>query len=152
MEALKVSDKVAVYPKKPLIKKGYYTGKLIEVKPRADKAGVLVESKYGHQLVLVFSVLKDGEELTYVEGSETLRVELATLVYYDSKREDRYDTAVTANSKITKIFEALGWTFNVESTLDVDSFVGKLAELNINDLEKENEVFSVIEGIAKLSE
>ena len=55
-------------------------------------------------------------------------------------------------SNATKIFEALGWTFNVESTLDVDSFVGKLAELNINDLEKENEVFSVIEGIAKLSE
>jgi hypothetical protein len=151
MEALEVSDKIASYPKKPLIAKGYYEGKLLKVEMKADKEGKLIEDKFGHQVILTFQVFKDGKAVEYQDGEETREVLIASFAYADSKQPDgTFRTAVTQNAKITKTFIALGWEFNAAEKLDMESFIGKSAEINVNDFTKLDQKFSVIETIAAL--
>jgi len=93
-----VSDKVATPQKRPNVKKGFYHARLAEVKPKKS------ESKYGKKAVLLFDIL--DEKLKDNEGKY---LQLATEVYSEYKQEDgSYRTAVTPNSKITKVFQALG--------------------------------------------
>ena len=117
-----VSDKVATPQKRPNIKKGFYHARLAEVKPKK------AESKYGKKAVLLFDIL--DEKLKDNEGKY---LQLATEVYSEYKQEDgSYRTAVTPNSKITKVFQALGWKFSTQG-LDTNDFIGAEAEVLVQD-------------------
>lgn len=106
---------------RPHIKKGFYTGTLVDVKDKKT------EGKYGKQLVFVFKI-----EGTNIDGQPA---ELARIAYSEYKQEDgTYRTALTKNSLIASIFEALGWTFDPKGC-NTDDFLGKQAEVLVNDYE-----------------
>lgn len=151
------SEKVAiVYGKKPKIKKGYYVGKFLGAK-LDGKDGIPRIGTYGKQWILEFQVL-DYETRTpitqkiEVEGqaSQEKDVVLPFFVNYEYKKTaldpsdpqkkkrlawdgTSFETAITSKGKITKIFEAMGWSFSPKAELDTDEFIGALVELNIND-------------------
>jgi hypothetical protein len=133
-----VSDKVGKLTKKPRIEEGYYAGILKEVKPRAKEDGTPIEGKYGRQVILLFEVYKkDTSEQIIYEGTPLV---MAKIAYSEYKNDDGiYKTAFTKNSAITKIFEALGWTFNPGKKLNTDDFIGKWVKLNIDDYEADRE-------------
>ncbi len=106
------------FENKPHIKKGYYQGTLKEVKP------IEKEGKFGKRIVLIWEV----------EG-----VELAQVLNSEYKQEDgTYRTAFTPNSRATKTFQALGWELKEGEPLNVDEFIGKKAELNVDDYDTED--------------
>jgi len=137
-----VSDKVAVQERRIHIKKGYYPAKLVEVKKWLDKDGKEVESLYGKKMILVWQIhdpntkqpIKIREQK---EGQPTVErdVEIGSFEYYmyKNKEDGSYRTAFTKNSKITRTFEALGWKFNPAEPIDVMQFVGKFAEVLVDD-------------------
>lgn len=117
------SDKVAVPQKRPYIKKGFYHARLAEIKPKKN------ESKFGKKIVLIFDIL----DQRYVKNNKYLQ--LATEVYSEYKKDDgTYQTAITPNSNITKIFQALGWKFTNQG-LDTNDFIGAEAEVLVEDYE-----------------
>jgi len=121
-----VSDKVATPQKRPNIKKGFYHARLADVKPKKT------ESKYGKKVVLLFDILDEK----YKE-SDSDYLQLATEVYSEYKQDDgSYRTAVTPNSKITKVFQALGWKFTTQG-LDTNDFLGTEAEVLVQDYDYE---------------
>jgi hypothetical protein len=139
---LETSDKTSNFGKKPHIKKGYYPGKLLSVEVFADKEGNPRVGKYGQQLIFGFEVWnKDSNDNPttplLVEGKPVV---ISKFVYHKYKntakdgtwKEGDYRTAITPNSDITALFEALGWTFST-NPVDPESFIGKFVELNIND-------------------
>jgi len=137
---LPVSSKVATFEKKPRIEKGYYLGTLVEVKERKREDGVWVECPYGRQIILMFEVFdkKTKQAVMLKKDNEEKVMRIPSVVYHQYKDKDgSYRTAVTPNARITKIFQTLGWKFNADEELDVDSFVGKHCELNIDDYEAE---------------
>jgi hypothetical protein len=122
---MEVSDKVAVPQKRPHIKKGFYHARLAEVKPKK------AESKYGKKVVLLFDILNDAFK------KDGKYLQLATETYSEYKQDDgSYRTAVTPNSRITKIFQALGWKFTTQG-LDTNDFIGAEAEVLVDDYEYE---------------
>lgn len=133
------SDKVAQSTKKPHIKKGYYYGKLSQVKPRQDKDGNWIEGKFGRQVILLFSVFDDKKKPIMNPDNKDEQLVLASVLNSEYKDKDgNYRTAVTKNSRITKVFEALGWTFSPKG-FDTDEFIGKWVELNIDDYDATDE-------------
>lgn len=123
---MEVSDKVAVPQKRPNIKKGFYHARLAEVKPKKT------ESKYGRKAVLLFDILDEN-----LKDKEGKYLQLATEVYSEYKQENgTYRTAVTPNSRITKVFHALGWKFTTQG-LDTNDFIGAEAEVLVQDYEYE---------------
>jgi hypothetical protein len=121
-----VSDKVATPQKKPCIKKGFYHARLAEVKPKK------AESKYGKKAVLLFDIMDDS-----LKDNEGKYLQLATEVYSEYKQDNgSYRTAVTPNSKITKVFQALGWKFSTQG-LDTNDFIGAEAEVLVQDYDYE---------------
>ena len=143
MVQLGVSDKVASFDKKPHIRKGYYAGKLMEVKQRAKDDGTPIEGKYGKQIIMLFSVFEQdgegnvGKEVMVKMGENGEKgLVLAQVLNSEYKQDDgTYRTAVTPNSRITKVFQALGWDFDAGKELNTDDFIGKWVELNIDDIE-----------------
>lgn len=122
---LDVSDKVATPLTKPHIKKGFYHARLVEIKPKKN------ESKYGKKIVLVFDILNEA----FKQNGKN--IQLATEVYSEYKQDDgSYRTAVTPNSSITKVFQALGWNFSTQG-LDTDEFLGAEAEVLVDDYDYE---------------
>lgn len=146
---LPVSDKVGGFADKPHIKKGYYPGQLLSVEERKDQDGKLFEGKYGRQIIMTFAIFKPGEEgeptdpiiiTEKVEGGPKVSTELTLpkFVYHQYKDKDKpgeFQTAITANGKITKVFVALGWEFDASKNLKVNEFINKWAELNIDDFD-----------------
>lgn len=143
---LQVSDKVSGFSKRPRIKKGYYPGKFVSVEERKTSEGVVYEGKFGTQIIMEFAVFNANEQGTpttpikYTEENEgranfTKDLILPKFVYskYKDQKTNELKTAVTPNSAITKIFMALGWEFDVTKPLNVSEFIGKWAELNIDD-------------------
>ena len=147
---LPTSNKTASYGKKPYVKKGYYPALLKDVKPFANKDGVLLEKQYGHMLILEFEVYnKDENDAPTTpmkfseEGKADVNVILPKFVYYENKNDkiteedpEPYRTAFTPNSAITKLFENLGWTFS-EEDIELNDYIGQWAEVNVNDYEQE---------------
>lgn len=122
---MEVSDKVAVPQKKPHIKKGFYKARLAEVKPKKS------EGKYGKKIVMLFEILNDA----FKQDGKYLQ--LATEVYSEYKQEDgSYRTAITPNSRITQVFQALGWKFTTQG-LDTNDFIGAEAEVLVDDYDYE---------------
>lgn len=127
-----VSDKVATFGKKPHIKKGYYSGKLIEIKPREK------EGQYGKQIILIFAVYdSEGKNPVVVkEGNKETDLFLPVVLNSEYKQEDgSFRSAFTPNSRITKVFQCLGWLFDASKSINTDDFIGKFVELNIDDME-----------------
>lgn len=138
---LEVSDKVSIVSKRPLVKKGYYPAKLLEIKPRQKDDGTPIEGKFGRQIILMFQVFKEDMKtpMTYVdkvEGMADKNMDLIMPLVLNSEYKNKdgsYSTAVTPKSRITQVFQALGWKFDAKNSLDVDSFIGKWVEVNIDD-------------------
>lgn len=142
---LPVSDRGSNFGIKPHIKKGYYPARLISVEQRKTKEGTLYEGTYGRQLIMRFVVCNPGDKgqptevLTHTENAENIKTSMPIIlpkfVYYEYKdqKTNEYRTAITPNSAITKIFKALGWTFDASKPLNVNDFINKWAEINIDD-------------------
>jgi hypothetical protein len=134
---LAASNKSASFDKKPRIPKGYYIGKLAEVKPRQKEDGTPIEGKYGKQIILVFGVYnKDtNKAVTITEGNKTTDLQLAMVLNstYKNKQGEEM-TALTPNSRITAVFKALGWAGPaVEETCKTQDFIGSQAEIHVAD-------------------
>ena len=140
---LETNNATSNFGKKAHIKKGYYPGKLLKVELFADKDGNARVGKYGQQLIFEFEVWKANENDVPIEplkDDEDKNVIIPKFVYYKYKNTDKqgnwtegdYRTALTPNSNITKVLEALGWKFS-EDSVDPDTFVGNFAELNLDD-------------------
>ena len=147
---LPTSDKVSAFGIKPKIKKGYYPGKFLKVELFANQDGIAKVGKYGQQLIFQFAVYKKDQEtdepiepLKYCTD-EKLKIKanviLSKFVYHRYKAtkkgeqwvEGEYQTAITPNSAITKILQALGWTFSTDD-VDPEEFIGNWVELDIDD-------------------
>lgn len=140
---LAVSDKVAQFTKKPHIQKDFYSGKLMEVKPREKKDGTPIEGKYGKQIILMFAIHdRTGKTPVVIEnkkeggGVDTSDLMMPMVLNSEYKGTDgKPQTAVTPNSRITKVFKALGWEFNASKPLNVEDYIGKFVSLIIDDYE-----------------
>jgi len=161
---LETSDKTSNFGKKPHIKKGYYPGKLLKVELFTDREGNARVGKYGQQLIFEFEVWKADDNDVPVEplkDDEDKNVIIPSFIYHKYKNTDKtgnwtegdYRTAITPNSKITHALEALGWTFSTDP-VDPESFVGKFAELNLDDYKQgegsESYTASTIKDIGRL--
>ena len=161
---LETSDKTSNFGKKAHIKKGYYPGKLLKVELFTDREGNVRVGKYGQQLIFEFEVWKADDNDVPVEplkDDEDKNVIIPSFIYHKYKNTDKtgnwtegdYRTAITPNSKITHALEALGWTFSTDP-VDPESFVGKFAELNLDDYKQgegaESYTASTIKDIGRL--
>jgi len=161
---LETSDKTSNFGKKAHIKKGYYPGKLLKVELFTDREGNARVGKYGQQLIFEFEVWKADDNDVPVEplkDDEDKNVIIPSFIYHKYKNTDKtgnwtegdYRTAITPNSKITHALEALGWTFSTDP-VDPESFVGKFAELNLDDYKQgegaESYIASTIKDIGRL--
>ena len=147
---LPTSDKTSSFGNKPHIKKGYYPGKLLSVEIFSDGDGNPKVGKFGQQLIFEFAVYKADPKtdapivpMKYQasEGDDELSpVIISKFVYHRYKKkgknkewiEGEYQTAITPNSAITKLLEALGWTFSKDD-VDPEEFIGNWVELNLDD-------------------
>ena len=142
---LPTSNKTASFGKKPYVKKGYYPAKLLKIDPYANKEGVLIEGTYGHQLIFEFAIYSKDEHDSPVapmifseEGRDDVPVKIAKFVYHEYKAknpkegEPLFQTAITPNSAITKLLQALGWKFS-EDDVDLEPLVGAWVEANVDD-------------------
>jgi len=146
---LPASPKVAEFDRRPLIEKGYYPAKLVDVKEFKDKDGNYVEGKFGRQIILDFVIYgknKKGEPTEPLveelqregKGKISKQIVISKFVYhqYKDRKTGEYHTAITANSAITKVCEALGWKFDPEGEVDFDKLKDKeFVEVNIDDFE-----------------
>lgn len=138
---------------KPHIEKGYYAGKLVDIKQILDDKGVekIVTGKNGNskRWVMLYAVheieKRDGKKVvgkpvTVKKDNVETDVIVSQLVYYANQTEKgEWRTNFTPNSGITKVFKALGWAgpaaAGENQTVNVKSFIGRWCELNINDYE-----------------
>ncbi len=143
---LEVNGKTSSFSR-PLIKKGYYPAQLTKVEERINKDGTPLEGKYGRQLIMQFQIYKPTDDLKNAEqvmftndNDEQEPVFLNKFVYhlYKDSKTGQLGTAVSRKSAITKVFEALGWEFDAGKKLDVDSFIGKWCEVNVDDYSGED--------------
>lgn len=136
------SNKTATFDKKPRIEKGYYAAKLLEVKPRQKEDGTPIESKFGgKQAILLFSIhdKKTFKPITVKTDNVEKDLVLPSVCNSTYKNDDGTErTAFTPNSRITKVFMALGWGGpGKEESIDTDKYVGQWVEVNIDDYEAE---------------
>ncbi len=143
---LETSNTTSNFANRPHIKKGYYPGKLLKVQEFTNRDGSVKVCKHGKQLIMDFEVWSKDENDAPVEPIlfDDKPVVISKFVYHIYKITDKdtgawtegeFKTAITPNSKITEILEALGWKFS-EDPVDPEEFVGRFAELNINDYEQ----------------
>jgi len=136
---LPVSDKTATFERKPLIEKGYYIGVLLEVKPREKQDGTPIEGKFGKQIILMFSIHdKKEKKQIIIQRAKNVTEDLVLPLVLNSEYKDKDGnprTAVTPNSRITKVFKALGWKFDATKPLSVKDYIGNQVELNLDTYE-----------------
>lgn len=163
--SLAVSDKVARQERPTRIKKGYYIGKLKRVKKRMENKEDEWEGKFGRQLVFLFEIFTlEGQPVTITKereggGTITENVMLPSFQYYlfKNKQTGELQTAVTQNSRITKFLTALGWSFDPSREIQLQDFVGRIVEINVDDYEKTDEnglpvVMSVTKDFKRVSQ
>jgi len=135
-----------------LIKKGYYPAQVVAIEVYKDKdkkpvGKVLKDGTIGRQLMVKFKVFNqdaNGKPTTpviykyRVENGPTLEEEvtLANFVFYEYEKNGVKNSAITAKSNAGLLFKSLGYDFASKEPLDTDKFVGKWAELNIDDYVK----------------
>lgn len=146
--------------KRPHIRKGFYAGELLEIKPAKDADGNWRENKYGHQIILEFGVYRLDEDgnitkpATITEGNITQDVILSNWLNTDYKSTEKgtnkpildatgkpiYRSAFTPKSRATSVFQALGWQGPEEGKkLNVKDYLGKWVELTVDDVEEKDE-------------
>lgn len=143
---LPASNKTSNFTK-PLIKKGYYAAQLLKVDVFTDKEGKPKIGNFGKQLIFEFAIYKTDPEtgapiepMTFKvnkNSNESENVIIPKFVYYeyiDKQNEGQFKTALTPDSKLTKLLEAMGWTFSLEGA-DPEEFIGNWIEANIDDFE-----------------
>jgi hypothetical protein len=148
--------------KKPHIPKGYYVGRLAELKLRANKNGepVLKEYKGGDkckQMVMLFEVYaRDAQgnighaiEVPISDNpNQTKTLTLASVINYETTKLDGQTySCFTPKSRSTQTFVAMGWVPNPNKPLVFKDYLGSLVELNIDDQEK-----TVLDASGKVSE
>jgi len=163
---LETNNATSNFGKKAHIKKGYYPGKLLKVELFTDKDGKARVGKYGQQLIFEFEIWKaDNDDLPIepLKDDEDKNIVIPKFVYHKYKNTDKqgnwtegdYRTAITPNSNITKVLEALGWKFS-DDPVDPESFVGEFAELNLDDYKQgegaDSYTASTIKDIGRLDE
>lgn len=139
---------------KPRIKKGYYTGRLIEIKKLTDKDGVEKLGKFGNiQRLLIFEVLDENKNPIKQNDKEVSLPFFLNVAYKDEKTGN-ISSAFTPNSASTKVFSHMGWKFEPKAKINLNDFIGKLVELNIDDhqIKDSAEKQSVIKDINKYEE
>ncbi len=139
---LPTSNKTSSFGRKHYVKKGYYPVRLLDIKPYANKEGDLVPGKFGNQLIFEFAIYnKDEKDIATVpmrfeeEGKDTVDVMIPKFVYHqykDKKNAGEFVTAITPNSKITALLQALGWTFS-ENDVELNDLIGNWGEANVID-------------------
>jgi len=132
------STETADYGKKPRIKKGYYPAKLIEVKEREK------EGKYGKQEIFLFRIYDPTTKQVLTYNSTDNRTDDVILaqfinVTYKDEKTGEYRSAFTPKSRGTKVLMALGWE-GPGNKITTEDFVGKWAEVNIDDYEATVEI------------
>lgn len=143
---LETSNTTSNYGNRPHIKKGYYPGKLLKVQEfTVGKDKTPKVCKHGKQLIMDFEVWSKDENDAPVKPIlvDDKPVVISKFVYHIYKVTDKegvwtegeFKTAITPQSAITRLLEALGWKFS-EDPVDPEEFVGRFAELNINDYEQ----------------
>lgn len=141
---LEASAKTSVREKRIRIKKGYYPGVLREIKLRLDENENEKILKHGKQMILLFEVVDPETNLTMTSifNGEEGPLMLPLYVYYAYKAkkdkkviEGEFVTAVTPKSRITKVFQAMGYSLDEKKGLNTEDFIGKRVELNIDDYE-----------------
>jgi len=148
---LDVSEKQGGNFIRPHFRKGYYPAKVLSIEQRKDKEGNLFVGQYGNQMIVKFQIWEGDSKgnptvpmkiETQLENGPKMEsdVELPKFVYYTYKDKETGEmrTAVTPNAAITKMFVNLGWEFDT-SGIDTDEFIGRWAEVNIDDYEYEEE-------------
>jgi hypothetical protein len=143
--------------KKVLIDKGYYIGKCVEIKPFEDEEGKPVIGSFKDvetkKVIFTFEVLDKQNKPILFEG------EVATLSsFYNSeykKKGEDWRSALTPNGSLTKTLQALGAVFTDPAQIDTDDYIGKTAELLIDDYDKKLDdgsiqTFSVIKEVKPL--
>lgn len=119
---LQASDKLTGLQKRTHIKKGFYTGRVIEIRPKKN------ESQFGNKLVFLFEIIDNT-----LKGSDGKFPVLAMEAYYQYKQKDgSFKTAITPNSRLTKLLECLGWKFH-SGSMDTDSLLGNEVEVLVED-------------------
>jgi len=141
---LETSNTTSSYANRPHIKKGYYPGKLLSVKEFASKDKIAKVCKHGKQLIMDFEVWtedSDGapEKPVLVDDKPVVISKFVYHIYKVTNKEGEwtegeFKTAITPQSAITKLLEALGWKFS-EDAVNPEDFIGNFVELNINDYE-----------------
>lgn len=149
---LEVSEKTSF--EAPIIKKGYYAAKLIEVK-KHEKDGKEVEDQYGKSLIFQFAIYKKDEAdqptepVKITKNNISEAVNLSQFVNYVWKKNGEFVTAITMNSKLTKLLKALGWEFDPKTTVNPSDFIGKWCEVNVDDHKKEVDGVEIKKSIIK---
>jgi len=142
---LETSNTTSNFENRPHVKKGYYPGKLLKIQEFTNRDGSAKVCKHGKQLIMDFEIWSKDENDAPVAQIlvDEKPVVISKFVYHIYKITDKdtgawtegeFKTAITPQSAITKTLEALGWKFS-DDPVDPDEFVGKFAELNINDYE-----------------
>ncbi len=165
MVQIKINENASSYAQNVLIRKGYYPAvvKSIEVFKDKDKKivkKILKDGTLGSQLIVKFAVYNQDNEgkpttpviFKYkVENGPTLEEEvvLASFVFYEYEKAGVTNSALTAKSNAGKLFTALGYDFASKIPLDTETFIGKWAELNIDNYEKEVDGAKVVKSIIK---
>lgn len=154
---------------RPLIRKGYYAGQLVDVREFKDDKGNWLENKYGPQIICDFQLFHVDPEsntitkpVTFKDGNMEKDVVLGAFLnisYKDTDKQGKvklvdgkpqYRTAITPNGRITKVFMALGWKGPAEGEkLKPREFIGKVAEINVDDYEKDGVKSSTIKDVKK---
>ncbi len=154
MVQIDINTSVGSYAKNVLIKKGYYPAQVVAIDTYKDKdkklvAKVLKDGTIGHQLMVKFKVFNqdaNGKPTTPVifkyqveGGGATMEeeVSLATFVFFQYVKPDgTVSSALTPNTNAGKLFISLGYDFSSKVPIDTDKFIGKWAELNLDDYVK----------------
>jgi hypothetical protein len=160
MVKIEINAKQSYNTAKPLLDKGYYVGRLKEVREFQDQEGNPIIGNFKEtktrKLIFDFEVL-DKKTKEPVMFGEELAV-LGYFVNYMYKKEDELEwrSALSPLSKLTEVFTALGWVFDAENkNIDSDNFIGKECEILLDDYEKTlqdgtTNTFSIIKSVNKL--
>lgn len=164
---MEVETSTKTFAKRPKIKPGFYAAKLLAVKMK-DKNGKFFEkpTKWGgvqNFAILDFQIFKKNEEdvvtgpATFVDGNNTSDVTLAQFVSWKFTNkgpdgETQTKSGFSPNSAATNTYRALGWGGPEEGKkLDLEEYVGKWAEVIVDDYKKVEDgkevVFSVIKEV-----
>jgi len=165
---MEVETSTKTFAKRPRIKPGFYAARLAAVKT-TDKEGKLFEkfnpkfASTSNFAILEFDIFKKNEDdvvtgpATFTEKNNTSDVTLSQFINWRyTKKSPTGESIVTSgfspNSGATQTYKALGWGGPEEGKkIDMDAYLGKWAEVIVDDFKKVEDggevIFSVIKEV-----